>query len=242
MLEKLRQGGFQVGFYSHAEAILSVDFPEAVEELTFALGRVSIPIEDLVRSGGGEAKVTQSLRRELTKLEWKKHEFVIKKLIDGRERESISHWVDHVRSMLGGKIALEIEWNNKDPFFDRDLENFKRLHAEGAISVGIIVTRGVSLQERIKSLILAFAKSRKLKSLADLSAFELTPTPRQRKEIERRMAMGEPFHEAWANMFCNDKYGQATTHWRKLEDRVHRGVGNPCPLLLIGIPDTVITP
>ena len=22
-------------------------------------------------------------------------------------------------------IALEIEWNNKDPFFDRDLENFK---------------------------------------------------------------------------------------------------------------------
>jgi Restriction endonuclease BglII len=35
-----------------------------------------------------------------------------------------------------GVVALEIEWNNKDPFFDRDLENFKRLHAEGAISVG----------------------------------------------------------------------------------------------------------
>lgn len=25
-----------------------------------------------------------------------------------------------------------------------------------------------------------------------------------------------------------------------LEDRVHRGVGNPCPLLLIGIPKSVI--
>jgi hypothetical protein len=33
---------------------------------------------------------------------------------------------------LPGVLALEIEWNN--PFFDRDLENFKRLHANGAIS------------------------------------------------------------------------------------------------------------
>ena len=37
-----------------------------------------------------------------------------------------------------------------------------------------------------------------------------------------------------------DKFGQATTHWRKLEDRVHRGVGNPCPLLLIGLPASTI--
>lgn len=27
----------------------------------------------------------------------------------------------------------------------------------------------------------------------------------------------------------------------KLEDRVKRGVGNPCPLLLIGLPDTTVT-
>src|SRR5262249_14440838 len=45
----------------------------------------------------------------------------------------------HIRSITSanfpaGTIALEIEWNNKDPFFDRDLENFKRLHSDGAIS------------------------------------------------------------------------------------------------------------
>jgi len=34
---------------------------------------------------------------------------------------------------------------------------------------------------------------------------------------------------------------EATTHWRKLEDRIHRGVGNPCPLVLIGLPDSVVT-
>ena len=37
-------------------------------------------------------------------------------------------------------------WNSEDPVFDRDLANFKRLHAEGAICVGIDVTRGASLQ------------------------------------------------------------------------------------------------
>ena len=45
--------------------------------------------------------------------------------------------VDHVRSFERCRIALEIEWNNKDPFYDRDLENYKRLHADGAISVAI---------------------------------------------------------------------------------------------------------
>lgn len=50
------------------------------------------------------------------------------------------------------------------------------------------------------------------------------------------------FAEGWAKPFVSDKFGEATTHWRKLEDRVRRGVGNPCPLLLIGIPDTALKP
>ena len=43
-------------------------------------------------------------------------------------------------------IAVEMEWNNKDPFYDRDLNNFQALHKEGAIAVGVIVTRGPDLQ------------------------------------------------------------------------------------------------
>ncbi len=38
-----------------------------------------------------------------------------------------------------------------------------------------------------------------------------------------------------------DKFGEATTHWKKLEARVHRGVCNPGPLVLIGLPDTIVT-
>nr|WP_104195431.1 BglII/BstYI family type II restriction endonuclease [Cryobacterium sp. M15] len=39
-----------------------------------------------------------------------------------------------------------MEWNNKDPFYDRDLLNFQALHREGALAVGVIVTRGLELQ------------------------------------------------------------------------------------------------
>lgn len=141
----------------------------------------------------------------------------------------------------GRVVALEIERNNKDPFFDRDLENFKRLHAEGAISVGVIITRGASLQESLQSLVRRFAEEAKLTSVDDVKAVGLNPTPRQRADVERRMASGgPPFPVAWSSSLVQDKYGAATTHWRKLEDRVRRGVGNPCPLVLIGLPSAIV--
>ena len=50
-------------------------------------------------------------------------------------------------------VAVEMEWNNKDPFYDQDLNNFAALHREGAIAVGVIVTRGPRLQELIGPVI-----------------------------------------------------------------------------------------
>jgi len=139
MFEKIKKKGFQVLALHHAEAILTHDMPQAVMELESALLQVQIPIEELVRSGGGEGKLTQRLRRSLSDIYgWRKHKFEIKKTVDGEEKESISHEIDHVKRFPTGTFALEIEWNNKDPFFDRDLENFKRLHADGVISRAIV--------------------------------------------------------------------------------------------------------
>lgn len=241
-LPRLSMRGFQVEFHSHAQAILTVDFPEALAELEEVLAGVEIPVLSLVRGGGGEAETTQGLRRCLAAAGWAKHNFEIRKFIDGVERESISHEVDHVRTLSAGKVAMEIEWNNKDPFFDRDLENFKRLHAEAAISAGVIITRGASLQDGMAQAILHFARESGIAGYEDLQPFGVRPTPRQIESVERRMrSAGSSFAEAWSEVFCADKFGQATTHWRKLEDRVHRGVGNPCPLLLIGLPAAIVT-
>jgi hypothetical protein len=43
-------------------------------------------------------------------------------------------------------VALEIEWNNKDPFFDRDLNNFRLLFELRSVSAGVIITRCDELQ------------------------------------------------------------------------------------------------
>jgi len=244
IFEALIARGFQVEFYSHATAILAVDFPEAVAELESALLAVTIPIEEIIAGGGGEAKGTQRLRRALNAVNWKKTKFTITKTVNGRERESISHEIDHVRELSAGTVALEIEWNNKDPFFDRDLENFKRLHVDGAISVGVIVTRGRSLHTNMRSLVRRFVDERQIRAFGDLKQWGYEPTSKQRRAIESRTSRKKnplTFHEAFVDKFVSDKFGEATTHWRKLEDRVHRGVGNPCPLVLIGLPDCVVT-
>jgi hypothetical protein len=245
MLESLTNKGFQVEFHSHAGAILSVDFPEAIAELEAALVNTTIPIEEIIAGGGGEAKGTQRLRKALAGTGWPKFTFTIEKRINNVPRESVSHEIDHVRTFdSGARIALEIEWNNKDPFYDRDLENFKRLHADGAISAGIIVTRGQSLHDNMRHLVRRFLDERQIQKLEDLKDWGYDPTTRQRAAINKRMTRKKnplTFREAFTDKFVSDKFGEATTHWRKLEDRVRRGVGNPCPLVLIGLPDSIIT-
>jgi hypothetical protein len=243
MFSKLLKAGFEVAFTNHADAILKHDFQKFVEELEVALLDVSIPISEIVGRGGGEAKFTQRLRNNLAKLGWTKHNFEISKTVDGIEKESISHEIDHVNRTDAGTLALEIEWNNKDPFFDRDLENFKRLHAEGAISIGGVITRGSNMQTSLRQLIRDFAVAKRISSYDDLVEYDAgTPTAPQRKQVEDDLRKGMSFPEAWSRKFTSDKYGQATTHWSKLADRVARGVGNPCPLVLIGLPNSIIDP
>jgi hypothetical protein len=235
--------GFDFQWLSHAEAIFKNDFPLPLRELVGALGGLTLPITEIIGSGGGETKFTQRLRRSLAASGWPKHTFVISKVVDGVPKESTSHEVDHVRRTANGVVACEIEWNNKDPFFDRDLENFKRLHVEGAISAGVLITRGSSLQEALHQAVTQFTRDRGIKSLMDLKFHGVEPTRKQVTAIENRVLRARSrttFSEAWVSNFMSNKYGAATTHWSKLQDRVRRGVANPCPMLLIGLPAGIL--
>jgi len=259
MLDKLKDKGFEIVFESHAVAILDRDFPSALGELEGVLEDFEIPITEIIGSGGGETKGTQRLRRALAAQGWRKTNFEIKKSIrfsevDAHtdpvhlERESTTHEIDHVKAFPGDfagnkLIALEIEWNNKDPFFDRDLENFKRLHAEGAISVGVIITRGPALHQGMWDFVFRYATEQQIHSFADLERLQIGITPKQQRAITTRTGRAKnpiAFANAWADKFVGDKYGEATTHWNKLMSRINRGVGNPCPLLLIGLPTSIV--
>jgi hypothetical protein len=240
MFERLIQQGYQVIALHHASAILTMDMPEAIEDIQNVCLDLQLPVLEMVKGGGGEAAITQRIRHTFhEKYGWKKHNYEIKKIIDGIEKEAITHEVDHIKVFKNGTIAIEVEWNNKDPFFDRDLENFKTLHAEGVISVGIIITRGASLQNNLKSIIERFAEQNGITELDDLIPYYKI-TDRQRDNINKATLSTGSFVKGWANSFVSDKYGESTTHWRKLTERVDRGVGNPCPMVLIGLPDAIV--
>ena len=76
-LSKLIERGFEVEFHSHAKAIPTVDFPRALAELEEVLLGLTIPIEEIVGSGGGETKGTQRPRRGLAARHWVKTKFEI---------------------------------------------------------------------------------------------------------------------------------------------------------------------
>lgn len=245
MFDKLISKNYDIAMFHHAKAILEVDMKGAVDDLEAVLLESGVSIENLIRGGGGESKITKTIRDKLHNKSWSKKNFTIRKIIDGIEKESISHEVDHVKAFGEDPkrytLALEIEWNNKDTFFDRDLENFQRLHSEGVISVGAIITRGTKFQEKIKSTLEEYARNKGISSIETLREF-YAPTVRQEKNIKRSVAThGNDFAKGWAASFVADKFGESTTHWNKLVGRVKRGVGNPCPLLLIGLSDEIIS-
>ncbi len=63
-------------------------------------------------------------------------------MIDSVKLESPTHEVDCFKS----KVALELEWNNKTEFYDRDLNNFRLLFDLRVADVGVIFTRCDELQ------------------------------------------------------------------------------------------------
>lgn len=68
-LARLRERGFDILFISHAEAILASDFSQVLAELESTLQALTLPISEIIGSGGGETKFTQRLRRALAALE-----------------------------------------------------------------------------------------------------------------------------------------------------------------------------
>jgi Restriction endonuclease BglII len=139
---------YEIHEWKHASAILSNDFPKEWQDIIDVLATFRLLESHIREKGGRKSSISGSLDREFYKRDWKEKGFSTKVVIDGNELESPTHKVDCYKN----HIALEVEWNNKDPFYDRDLNNFRLLFELRAISVGLIVTRCSELQEIFDTL------------------------------------------------------------------------------------------
>lgn len=128
--------------WRHACTILKHDFPSEWQDIIALLSQFRLCKSWLLVGGGRKSKVAESIDSFLFQRGWREKKFATSVKIDDLILHSPTHKVDCFKN----KVALEIEWNNKDPFFDRDLNNFRLLFDLRAISLGIIITRSDELQ------------------------------------------------------------------------------------------------
>lgn len=133
---------YEVHEWKHACAILKNDFPSEWIDITELLEQFRLCKSWILKPGGRKSQVSTAIDEFLFAKGWVEKEFATSVQVDENIMDSPTHKVDCYKN----RIALEIEWNNKDPFFDRDLNNFRLLFDLRAISVGVIITRCDHLQ------------------------------------------------------------------------------------------------
>jgi hypothetical protein len=148
LLPEFIRENYEVHEWKHACAILKGDFPKEWDDICSVLQDFRLYKSHIMAPGGGKSKISQSIDSAFQERGWKEKNFSTKIIVDENEIESPTHKVDCVKN----KIAVEIEWSNKDPFFDRDLNNFRLLFELRAISVGIIITKSDVLRTTMEKL------------------------------------------------------------------------------------------
>ncbi len=134
--------------WKHACAILKEDFPEEWKDIISVLNEFRLYKSWITNPGGRKSQISEFIDSYLYERGWEEKEFKTQVVVDDHIMDAPTHKVDCFRN----RIAVEIEWNNKDPFYDRDLNNFRLLFDLRAISVGVIITRCDELQDIFKEL------------------------------------------------------------------------------------------
>jgi hypothetical protein len=139
---------YEIHEWKHACAILQTDFYDEWAEIIEVLTQFRLYRSWLTKGGGRKSKISGFIDDFLYQRGWLEKDFSTQVVVDDQVMETPTHKIDCYKN----RIALEIEWNNKDPFFDRDLNNFRLLFELRAISVGVIITRCDDLQDIFNDL------------------------------------------------------------------------------------------
>lgn len=139
---------YHVREWRNAAGVLSTACPAEWQDIIDVLRNFRLLRSEILTAGGGLSPISQQINGAFDGKGWKEKGFETRIVVDEMEYASPTHLVDCFK----GRVAVELEWNNKDPFFDRDLNNFRLLFDLRAIDVGVIITRATELQEVFDTL------------------------------------------------------------------------------------------
>lgn len=134
--------------WRNAAGVLATACPREWDEIIRVLSQFRLLQSEVTAAGKNRSPISRQIDGAFYRLGWEEKKFTTAIKVDGVEYESPTHKIDCFK----GRVALELEWNNKDPFYDRDLNNFRLLFDLRAIDVGVIVTRSSELQQIFNKL------------------------------------------------------------------------------------------
>lgn len=147
---------FEIFSYRNAAAILANSFPKEFNDVKDTLKEFNISKEMIRIPGGSKGPIAKYVDTLLPEqkgwIETRISADLKVKLLHAKKKDTvISEYIrdgfldGHRIDFLNGKVAFDFEWNSKDQTYDRDLYAFSAFYEAGAIDVGIILTRGNSL-------------------------------------------------------------------------------------------------
>ena len=164
------QDNYEILEYKNGISILKHAYPREWRDLIDLLESFVLKRSEILAPGGRKSSIADQLDGFLYRRGWNETEFDVdirlreiafRREIDHRGRSRIREDIKddvtldiptHKIDCFKNQVAIEVEWNNKDPFFDRDLNNFRLLFDLDAIAVGVIITRSSELQNIFNEL------------------------------------------------------------------------------------------
>ena len=142
------RGKYRFEERDHACAILAQDFPQEFADLMDCLSAFALKKSAILTPGGGRSPISIAIDGFLLQCGWRPKHFDIKIEVDAQPIPIPTHSIDNFKNRVG----VEVEWNNKTEYYDRDLNNFRLLKDLRVLSVGVIITRLTELQNLFNQL------------------------------------------------------------------------------------------
>jgi hypothetical protein len=139
---------YHVHEWRNAAGILTTACPEEWLNILEVLRRFKLLQSEILKKGGRKSPIAKRIDSAFYALGWKERKFATAIVVDEARVDSPTHSVDCFK----GRVGVEVEWNNKDPFYDRDLNNFRLLFDLRVLDVGVVITRGSELQSIFQAL------------------------------------------------------------------------------------------
>jgi len=117
---------YEIHEWRNATTIFKHIHPDEWDELMTVLAAFRLRRSDIVKGGGNKSSMARGLDEHLLGFGWKKETFDTVITVNTRVAKNTSTYdvPTHEVDCFKNRVALEVEWNNKDPFYDRDLNNF----------------------------------------------------------------------------------------------------------------------